>query len=50
MDHSATVVSRQNHPVTLSYNGMAMVIPPRGRVKIADKRKLGMLPVGVRVI
>lgn len=50
MDYSGLVVSRKNHPVTLAYDGKALIIPPRGRCKIKDKRKLGLLPHGVRVI
>ena len=44
------LVSRQNHPVTLSYEGEALVIPPRGRVRIANKAKLGGLTMGVAFI
>ena len=50
MKYSGIVVSRKKHPVTISYDGAAMIIPPQGRCKISDKRKLGILPMGVRVI
>lgn len=41
------VVSRLNHPVELSYNGEALMIPPKGQGKGLDKEKLGSLPNGV---
>ena len=43
------VVSRLIHPVTISYEGKALVIPARGRVKVDDRQKLGALPNGVVV-
>lgn len=45
----AMVISRLNHPATLSYDGLSMIIPPRGREKIANMNKLGALPQGVFV-
>ena len=39
--------SSLNHSVVVSYNGMGMVVPPRGRVKVADKQLVGSLPNGV---
>jgi hypothetical protein len=44
------VINNQIHNLTLSYNGIAMVVPPRGRVKIADIQKLGGLPKGAQLI
>ena len=41
------IKSSLNHPVMISYNGLGMMLPPRGRVKIADKRLVGSLPNGV---
>jgi len=45
----AMIISRLNHPVTLSYEGFSMIIAPRGREKIANMSKLGALPKGVFV-
>jgi hypothetical protein len=45
-----TVMSRLDHDITISYEGMAMVIPPRGKIPVADTQKLGALPTGVQVV
>lgn len=44
------LINRQNHPVTLSYNGEALVIPPKGLVVIANSDKLGGLAAGVVLV
>jgi hypothetical protein len=41
------LISRMDHPVTLSYHGEALVLAPRARVVIADGAKLGGLAPGV---
>lgn len=46
----AMVINRNNHNITLAYDGEAIIIPPRGREKIADFEKLGRLPVGITVL
>ena len=39
--------SRLDHPVTISYEGRAMIIPPRAKVDVADTELLGALPSGI---
>jgi len=46
---SVTLVSTLDHPVTISYDGDAMIIPPRGRIGTIDPARLGAVPKGVRV-
>lgn len=46
----AYVTNRFDHNLTLVYDGNAMIIPPRGKVKIANMNKLGSLPKGTQVI
>lgn len=46
----AIVINRLPHPMTLSYGGEAMVVPPRGKVKIANIEKLGGLPKGMQLL
>lgn len=46
----AWIISRQDHPITLSYGGEAIIIPPRGRELIANYEMLGALPKGVSVV
>jgi len=43
----AELINRNSHPVTLSYNGEALIINPRERVRINNVGKLGGLCVGV---
>ena len=50
MSEPAIVINRLDHPMTLSYGGDAMVVPPRGRVKIASVQKLGGLPKGIQLV
>jgi len=45
-----TVISRLKHSVILSYGGEGLVIPPRGRQVVANKKLLGALPNGVIVV
>lgn len=42
--------SQRDHPITLSYDGEGMQLPPRGELVIADKNKLGALPKGVIMV
>lgn len=49
-DHSGTIVSRLNFPVTLSYEGKGMMLPARGRIYVKDRRLLGAYPKGVNLI
>jgi len=46
----ATVINRFPHPMTLSYEGNAMILPPRSRNKIADSEKLGHIPKGIMLV
>lgn len=46
----AKLISRLDHPVTLSYGETVIQIPPRGKVLIANLDKLGALPRGVSAI
>jgi len=41
------IVNRNHHEVTLSYDGEAMIIPPRGKEKICNVDKLGGLAPNV---
>lgn len=51
MTNPADLISRQDHPVTLSYNGLALIVPPRGSLTIADIAKLGgSSPKGIYVV
>lgn len=45
-----TVISRLDHSVFLSYDGEGLVVPPRGRVVVSNKKLLGALPKGVIVV
>jgi hypothetical protein len=43
--------SRLDHAVTISYNGEAMVLPPRAKKqRIPNIKKLGALPSGITLI
>ena len=44
------VISRLDHSVILSYDGEGLVVPPRGRLPVANKKLLGALPKGVVVV
>lgn len=46
----ARLINRMIHPMTLSYMGEAMILPPRGKRVVADWQKLGNLPKGVTMI
>ena len=41
------VINGNNHPITLSYNGEALVMAPKGKEIIANADKLGGLAKGV---
>lgn len=43
------LMSRLNHPVTITYGEDTIVIPPRGRIKKVNPAMLGTLPKGVIV-
>ncbi|MDK1290203.1 hypothetical protein [Pseudoalteromonas umbrosa] len=43
-----TLVSTLDHPVTISYDGEALILAPRDKVKSIEPSKLGALPKGVR--
>lgn len=50
------LVSGLTNPITISYDGGVIVIPPRatrvppGKSKTLDREKLGALPVGIKFI
>jgi hypothetical protein len=50
-EHACCLVSRMDQPMTISYEGKAMVLSPRAGSKhpcvIEDSRLLGALPKGV---
>ena len=48
--NQATIISRLKHSVILSYGGEGLVIPPRGRQVVANRKLLGALPKGVIVV
>ena len=47
--NEGTLINRHKFPVTVSYNGVGLVIPAKGRLVLEDKSKLGALPVGVLI-
>lgn len=54
MPNPGKLISRLDHAATISYNGEALVIPPRAQgihaIQIADIQKLGALPAGIQLI
>lgn len=46
----AELINRNSHPITLSYDGEALVLPPRGREIIGNLEKLGGLAPGVTCV
>jgi hypothetical protein len=42
--------SMQKHPVQLSYEGEALIVPPQGTIENVDKELLGHLPVGIKFV
>lgn len=46
----AYVVSRLDHPITLSYSGETIIIPPRGREVVANYELLGAIPKGISIV
>lgn len=49
-EYPARIRNSRYHPVTLSYEGKALVMAPRQEVKVADYRKLGSLSAGVVIL
>lgn len=49
-DKPAKLLNRHDHPVTLAYDGEAIILPPRGSVVVCHSEKLGALPRGVFLI
>lgn len=48
---SVWLVSRLDHPTEISYKGNdALLIPPRGKLAVYDKKLLGKLPVRVYIV
>jgi len=41
------LVSRLDHPVTISYNDDTIIVSPRGTTLLLERNKLGALPSGV---
>lgn len=41
------LVSTLDNPVTISYAGDVIIIPPRGTTKPIDKQQLGAVPKGI---
>jgi len=47
----AYVISQLNHAVILSYNGLSLMVPPQGKVLVANQDLLGSaLPRGIFVV
>jgi hypothetical protein len=46
----AWVLNKVNHPITLSYGGNALVLPPNGREKVANAGLLGAIPAMVTIV
>lgn len=47
---AVVLVSRKNHPVLISYGEEALVIPPRARIVIENKKMLGAYPKGISAV
>lgn len=47
LSNPVNLASRLDHPVIISYDGQGLVIPPKGRIMVANKNKLGAIPSGV---
>lgn len=43
----AKLISRLNHPQPVSYGNETIQMSPRGKVVVADYKKLGELPQGI---
>lgn len=46
----AWVVSKLDHPITLSYDSSTIIIPPRGKEAIENVDKLGAIPKGILIL
>jgi hypothetical protein len=46
----ALLINKLDHPMTISYEGLAMIVPPRGRVKVANMQKVGGYPKGMQLV
>ena len=46
----AYIINRLNHPITLSYMGHALIIPPKGKVMINNSELLGGMASGVVLV
>lgn len=44
------VVSRMTHPMSITYMGEQLIIPPRGRSEPLKKQGLGALPTGLMLV
>ena len=42
--------SQRDHPISLSYDGQGMILPPRGELLIENKDLLGAIPKGVILV
>lgn len=47
---SCKLFSQRDHPISLSYDGEGMQLPPRGELLIENKEKLGAVPKGVVLV
>jgi hypothetical protein len=54
LSKAGKLVSRLDHPVTIAYNGEALIIPPRAQgihaIVILNTALLGALPAGVQLL
>jgi len=46
----AWLVNRVNHPVEISYEGRALIVPPYGQVQVDSVEKLGAVPKTVTIV
>ena len=49
-ENPGVLINSHNFDITISYGGVAMVIPPRARRTVGNKSLLGALPKGVRLV
>lgn len=44
---TGVLISKLDHPITISYKGLALKISPKQKIKIADINLLGAIPSGI---
>jgi len=44
---TGTLISKLDHPITISYRGIGLKISPKQKIKITDINLLGAIPAGI---